>query len=87
MSTSRKRRTAFKGLSLAQAKSWVRAWKRAGARLESLRHHRIEKLTPPDVQAAIRKLDGAYRSARRKRKSRRTSGLVELQAWLRRLGE
>jgi len=71
-------------MSRAQAAAWCRAWKGAGFRLERLRRQRLEKLTTRDVQLAMVRLDGAFK-ARRRRASRKTSGLVELQAWLRRL--
>jgi hypothetical protein len=85
MRVPRKRRPVSGGVSPAQAKSWAKAWKRAGMRLETLRRRRLEMLGPRDVQAAMRRLDGAFRSLLRQRRSRKTSGLVELAAWLKRL--
>jgi hypothetical protein len=71
--------------SQAQAEAWCKAWKAAGARLEDLRRRKLEKLTTRDVQRTMLRLDGAFKALRQRRKPRKTSGLIELQAWLRRL--
>ena len=85
MHGSRKKSQISGRVSPDQARAWTRAWNGAGIRLESPRRRRLEKLTSRDVQQAMLRLEGALRALLRNSESRRTSGLVELQTWLRRL--
>jgi beta-phosphoglucomutase-like phosphatase (HAD superfamily) len=69
----------------ATARAWVEAWKAAGIELERLRRKKLRGLTPRQIQQAMVSFDGAFKSLQRKKARKRASGLVEMQAWFRRL--
>lgn len=80
-------RRAGRGASVrpATARAWVEAWKTAGIEMERLRRKKLRGLTRRQIQQAMVALDGASKALRRREASRRESGLVELQAWFRRM--
>jgi len=53
--------------------------------MERLRRKKLRGLTRRQIQQAMVALDGASKALRRREASRRESGLVELQAWFRRM--
>ena len=65
-------------------KHWVECWKNAWPRLEALRREAIRNT---DTTQALMNLAGAFESARLHHKPAPTSGLVEQQAWFRKLAE
>ena len=65
--------------------AWVERWKAAGSRMEELRRKKLRKLTSRQVQAAMLSFQSAFRAAQGMHPSRKTSGLVEMQAWFRRM--
>ncbi|NDD92132.1 hypothetical protein EBZ37_08615 [bacterium] len=60
----------------------VRAWKRAGARMQELRDREIREA---DTVVAMQQLSGAFNQAIAQLPLRDTSGLVEQQAWFSKL--
>jgi hypothetical protein len=65
-------------------KRWVECWKNAGPRLESLRREAIRNA---DTTQSLLSLDGAFQSALLHHPPVPTSGLVEQQAWFKKLAE
>jgi len=65
-------------------KRWVECWRNAGPRLEVLRREAIRNA---DTTQAILSLDGAFRSALLHHPPAPTSGLVEQQAWFKKIAE
>lgn len=61
---------------------WVNAWKKAGPILQQLRDQQIRDT---DTAQALLRLADAFESARMYHSPRRSSGLVEQQAYFRRL--
>jgi hypothetical protein len=85
MTGKSRRSTGRSSVDRAAAKAWVEGWKAAGARLQDLRRRRLQSLTTREVQQAMVAFDGAFKAIQRRRKGRRSSGLVEMQAWFRRM--
>jgi hypothetical protein len=69
----------------AMARAWVMAWKTASMEMEGLRRQKLRRLTPRQVQQAMVGFDGAFKAVLWRKAGRKTSGLVELQAWFRRM--
>ena len=67
---------------LALTKRWVQTWQKAGPELDRMRR---EQLRQTDTVEAMQKLAGAFESASFLHQSRATSGLVEQQAWFKKL--
>lgn len=63
---------------IAQAKTWVETWDRAGDALEAIRRDELRNL---DVQKAIALLCGPADYFTEPRAPKPTSGLVEQQRW------
>ncbi len=68
---------------VALGKRWVQAWKDAGPELEKLRRAEVRKL---DGSAAIALLCGDMDYTVPPRAPKPTSGLVELQRWVMKVG-
>ena len=66
-------------------RKWVRGWVKAGPALEKIRRQEIRKLDTKAIQTVLRQFDDVFEDALRRLPSRKTSGLVEQQAWFRRL--
>lgn len=62
---------------------WVETWKEAGPQLEAIRRREIREADNLKVLAA---LEGAFNHALRTLPPRPSSGLVEMQQWLAKLG-
>jgi hypothetical protein len=69
----------------SDAQAWVEAWKTAGAELERLRRRKLRALTPRRIHQAMLGFNEAFKAVRRRKAGRRGSGLVEMQAWFRRM--
>lgn len=65
-------------------KRWVQCWKNAGPRLEALRREAIRNA---DTTQGLLNLAGAFRSALLHHTPAPTSGLVEQQAWFKKIAE
>lgn len=65
-------------------KHWVECWKNAGPRLEALRREAIRNT---DTTQALMNLTGAFQSALLHHPPAPTSGLIEQQAWFKKLAE
>lgn len=61
---------------------WVETWKRAGPELEAIHRREIRET---DNLKALALLEGAFNHALRTLPPRSSSGLVEMQAWFRKL--
>lgn len=61
---------------------WVETWKRAGPELEAIHRREIREADNLEVLAL---LEGAFNHALRTLPPRPSSGLVEMQAWFRKL--
>jgi hypothetical protein len=61
---------------------WVETWKQAAPELEAIRRREIREADNLKVLAL---LEGAFNHALRALPPRRSSGLVEMQAWFRKL--
>jgi hypothetical protein len=62
---------------------WVEDWKEAGTELEAIRHQEIRQA---DNLKVLAMLECAFNHAVRERPPRFSSGLVEMQEWLAKLG-
>lgn len=62
--------------------TFVEQWERLGPELEKIRRRELETISTPQ---ALQNLAGAFEDCRRRFKPKPTSGLVELQAWLKKL--
>ena len=62
---------------------WVQTWKKAGPELEAIRRREIRDADNLQVLAA---LEGAFNHALRSNPPRPSSGLVEMQRYLAKLG-
>ena len=65
-------------------KYWVECWRNAGPRLEALRREAIRNA---DTTQGLLNLAGAFRSALLYHTPAPTSGLVEQQAWFKKIAE
>ncbi len=63
-------------------KTFVENWQRVGPELEKIRWRELKTISTPQ---ALKNLAGAFEDCRRRFKPRPTSGLVELQAWLKKI--
>ncbi len=61
---------------------WVETWKEAGPKLEAIRRREIREA---DNLKVLEALEGAFNHAVRMLPPRPSSGMVEMQAWLRKL--
>jgi hypothetical protein len=61
---------------------WVETWKEAGPELEAIRHREIREA---DNLKTLALLECAFNQALRTAPLRPSSGLVEMQAWFRKL--
>jgi hypothetical protein len=68
----------------SELRQWAERWQRAGLRLRALRREELRRTETPQ---ALMNLAGAFESCRLHHKPSATSGLVEQQAWFRRLAE
>jgi hypothetical protein len=64
--------------SKAHQLEWLQAWRRAGAKMASLREESLRSVSTPQ---ALQNLSGAFESARLQHSPQPSSGLVEQQAW------
>jgi hypothetical protein len=62
---------------------WVQTWKEAGPKLEAIRRREIQEAENLKVLAM---LESAFNHATRAMPPRPSSGLVEMQEWLAKLG-
>lgn len=62
---------------------WVEGWKEAGPELEAIRRQEIQQA---DNLKVLAMLECAFNHAVRERPPRFSSGLVEMQEWLAKLG-
>jgi hypothetical protein len=62
---------------------WVEDWKEAGPELEAIRRREIRQA---DNLKVLAMLECAFNQAVRERPPRSSSGLVEMQEWLAKLG-
>jgi len=63
-------------------KTFVEQWERLRPELEKIRRRELKTVSTPQ---ALQNLAGAFEDCRRRFKPKPTSGLVELQAWLKKL--
>jgi hypothetical protein len=63
-------------------KRWVETWKRAAPELEAIRRRELREI---DTQAALMSLADAFESCRLHFPPEPTSGLVQQQAWFKKL--
>ena len=63
-------------------KRWVETWKKAAPKLEAIRRRELREI---DTQAALMNLADAFESCRLHFPLRPSSGLVEQQAWFKKL--
>jgi hypothetical protein len=66
----------------APLKIFVDQWRRLGPELEKIRKRELQDISTPQ---ALQNLSGAFEDCRRRFKPRPTSGLVQQQAWFRKL--
>jgi len=66
----------------APLKTFVEQWERLRPELEKIRRRELKTVSTPQ---ALQNLAGAFEDCRRRFKPKPTSGLVELQAWLKKL--
>jgi hypothetical protein len=66
----------------ASLSTFVEQWQRLGPELEKIRRRELKAVSTPQ---ALQNLAGTYADCRRRFKPKPTSGLVELQAWLKKL--
>jgi hypothetical protein len=62
---------------------WVKGWKETGPELEAIRRREIQQA---DNLKVLAMLECAFNHAVRERPPRLSSGLVEMQEWLAKLG-
>jgi hypothetical protein len=62
--------------------TFVENWRRLGPELERIQRQELKNISTPQ---ALQNLAGAFEDCRRRFKPKPTSGLVELQAWLKKL--
>ena len=67
------------------ARRWVRTWQKASRKLAKIRKAELKKLDTKSVQKAMLQLSDALEDAIARFPSRKSSGLVEQQAWFKRL--
>lgn len=65
-----------------QMKQWIKTWEKAGKALEEVRRQEIRKT---NTQESISILGDVFEYALLNEKPKETSGLVELQSWLKRM--
>ena len=68
--------------STGEMKRWVETWKKAGPELEAIRRRELREI---DTQRALINLADAFESCRLHFTPAPTSGLVEQQAWFKKL--
>jgi hypothetical protein len=68
--------------NLAPLKTFIDQWQRLGPELEKIRKRELQSISTPQ---ALQNLAGAFEDCRRRFKPRPTSGLVQQQAWFKKL--
>jgi hypothetical protein len=63
-------------------KRWVETWKKAGPELDAIRRRELREI---DTKTALESMSDAFESARLHFPPEPTSGLVEQQAWFKKL--
>jgi hypothetical protein len=66
----------------ASLKSFVDQWQRLGPELEKIRKRELQNISTPQ---ALQNLAGAFEDCRRRFQPKPTSGLVQQQAWFKKL--
>jgi len=65
-----------------RTKYWIACWKQAGSAMNALKQAELSKIS---TMQALQNLSGAFESCRRQFPLRRSSGLVEQQAWFQKM--